>query len=162
MGVTMSADLELKVLAHEQILQAMIAYIGETGPGLADYLAATFGVSTGIDESHQDRVDVATHAARLVRAVIDAGASNSRTKVVLPAGDLPPERGQMNIVNENLLVRLEIHHAAELWEITRNGRLIGGYVSRLGAMEVALAAVNEIVGHGGSVELIAIAPRGES
>ena len=156
----MNDDLEFRVLAHEQILRAMIEHGLEAGSGLADHLAATFGHSAGNGANHLDRDSAAAYAARLVREVTVSGGRGSPPHgVVLPERDPAPKKGRLNLVKEDLPVRLEIRRGPELWELTRNGRLLGGYISRAGALEVAQATINEIAGDGDSIEMITRAPR---
>ena len=153
-------DLERRVLAHEQILQAFIAHMVETEPRFLDRLSATFSHPIQMDASHPDRTDTAAYAAQFVREVIKLGAKEGQVpEAVSRWDDLWPTHGEINLVNENVPVRFEVRQGDELWEVTRNGRLFGGYVSRAGALEAAQLAVHDVFCGGGSAELRTLAGR---
>ena len=71
--------------------------------------------------------------------------------------DLFPTVGEIGLQTENVPVQFEIQSRDDLWELVRDGRLVGGYVSRLGALEAARSALHGIFCIGGSAELLAIA-----
>ena len=161
-------DLERRVLAHEQILQALIVHMVETEPRFLDRLSSTFShpvhmhpVQGGAE--HPDRTDTVAYAAQFVREVIKLGGSDGQVpQEVSRWDDLWPTHGEINLVNENVPVRFEVHQGDELWEVMRNGRLFGGYVSRAGALEAAQMAVHDVFCAGGSAELLTLAPRARS
>ncbi len=154
-------DLERRVLAHEQILQALIAHMVETEPRFLDRLSTTFSHPIRMRPEHPDRTDTAAYAAQFVREVIKLGVNDGQTpEVVSRWDDLWPTRGEVNLVNENVPVHFEVRQGDELWEVIRNGRLLGGFVSRAGALEAAQVAVHDVFCGGGSAELITLAPRG--
>jgi len=157
-------DLERRVLAHEQILQALIAHMVETEPRFLERLSATFSHPIEMDPAHSNRKDTAAYAAQFVREVVKLGNSEDQAVAsrVSRWDDLWPTRGEVNLVNENVPVRFEVRRGEDLWEVTRNGRLFGGYVSRAGALEAAQIAVHDVFCDGGSAELITLAPRGLS
>ncbi len=157
-------DLERRVLAHEQILQALIAHMVETEPKFLERLSATFNHPIEMDPAHCSRKDTADYAALFVREVVKLGNSEDQAVAsrVSRWDDLWPTRGEVNLVNENVPVRFEVRRGDDLWEVTRNGRLFGGYVSRAGALEAAQIAVHDVFCDGGSAELITLAPRGLS
>jgi len=153
-------DLERRVLAHEQILQALIAHMVETEPRFLDRLSATFSHPVHMDTEHPDRTDTAAYAAKFVREVIKLGDDEGQVpEQVSRWDDLWPTHGEINLVNENVPVRFEVRQGDELWEVMRNGRLFGGYVSRAGALEAAQIAVHDVFCGGGSAELLTLAPR---
>ena len=157
-------DLERRVLAHEQILQALIAHMVESEPRFLERLSATFSHPIEMDPAHPQRKDTAAYAALFVREVVKLGNSEDQAVAsrVSRWDDLWPTRGEVNLVNENVPVRFEVRRGDDLWEVTRNGRLFGGYVSRAGALEAAQIAVHDVFCDGGSAELITLAPRGLS
>ena len=156
-------DLERRVLAHEQILQALIAHMVETEPKFLDRLSATFSHPVHMGPDHPDRTDTAAYAALFVREVIKLGGSVGQvSEQVSRWDDLWPTHGEINLVNENVPVRFEVRQGDDLWEVLRNGRLFGGYVSRAGALEAAQMAVHDIFCGGGSAELLTLAPRARS
>jgi hypothetical protein len=156
-------DLERRVLAHEQILQALIAHMVETEPKFLDRLSATFSHPVHMDAEHPDRTGTADYAALFVREVIKLGATDGQLPPEVSRwDDLWPTRGEINLVNENVPVRFEVRLGDELWEVLRNGRLFGGYVSRAGALESAQMAVHDVFCSGASAELLTLSPRGRA
>jgi hypothetical protein len=150
-------DLARRVLAHEQILQALIAYMVETDAEILKRMTAAFSNPVRLD-GVTDGPDTAAYAARFVREVIRLGkpdASTDTGSLVALWDDLWPTSGEANLLNENIPVRFEITKRDDLWELTRNGRLNGGFVSQTGALQAAHAAMQDIFCAGGSAELIA-------
>ncbi len=155
-----TTDLERRVLAHEQILQALIAHMVEAEPRFLERLSATFSHPIRMGPEHPDRTDTAAYAAQFVREVIKLGGRDGQVPPEVSRwDDLWPTHGEINLVNENVPVRFEVRQGDELWEVLRNGRLFGGYVSRAGALEAAQIAVHDVFCGGGSAELLTLAPR---
>jgi len=152
-------DLERRVLAHEHIPQTFISHMVETEPRFLDWLSATFSHPVEVPPP-ASRADTAAYAARFVREVILSGAKAGRAPdTVSRWDDLWPTRGEINLVNENVPVRFDVRQGDELWEVARNGQLLGGYVSRAGALEAAQSAVHDVFCGGGSAELRTLAER---
>ena len=155
-----NTDLERRVLAHEQILQALIAHMVETEPRFLERLSSTFSHPVCMGPEHPDRTDTAAYAAQFVREVIKLGGRDGQIPPEVSRwDDLWPTHGEINLVNENIPVRFEVRQGDELWEVLRNGRLFGGYVSRAGALEAAQIAVHDVFCGGGSAELLTLAQR---
>jgi hypothetical protein len=152
-----NTDLERRVLAHEQILQAFIAYMVETDPKILERMREAFSHPIHIDTTDATEVDTAGYAARFVREVVRLGVTQSsltEPSLVSKWDDLWPTSGEVNLRNENVPVRFEIRERDDLWEVLRNGKLSGGYISHSGALEAAKLAVQEVFTAGGSAELI--------
>jgi len=69
--------------------------------------------------------------------------------------ELWPTLGETGLRNENIPVQFKVKAREDLWEILRDGKLVGGYVSRMGALEAARSAIQRVFSSGGSAELIA-------
>ena len=153
-------DLERRVLAHEQVLQALIAYMVETDPKVLERMKAAFSRPVRIVPPF-GHTDTAAYAAAFVREVIRLGHGDGVTKDPSPVAlwdDLWPTAGEANLANENVPVRFVVQHRDDLWEVLRDGRLIGGFVSQKGALETAHLAMQEVFCTGGSAELVALHP----
>lgn len=151
-------DLERRVLAHEQILQALIAHMVETEPRFLERLSETFDRPVRLGSKQYDYVDTATYAARFVREIVRMGELSSAAEtsgLVAKWDDLWPTEGEKNLQNENVPVRFRVRRCDDLWEVLRDGRLAGGYVSKAGALEAVQEAIQEVFSAGGSAELIA-------
>ena len=152
-------DAGRRALAHEQILQALIAHMVETEPRFLERLSATFSNPVRLGPSAKDYTDTAAYAARFVREIIRLGDVQNAPPVssrVALWDDLWPTAGEDNLRQENVPVQFEVRPRDDLWEVTRDGRLLGGYVSRTGALEAAQRAVHAIFCVGGSAELRAL------
>lgn len=148
--------IERRMLAHEQILQALIAHMVETEPKFLERLSATFGRPVRVAQALRDYKDTAEYAASFVREIVklgESGSGKSGLSLVAKWDDLWPTRGETDLQNENVPVRFEIFHRDGVWEVIRDGHLIGGYVHHVGAREAALAAVQVLFEDGRSAEI---------
>jgi len=64
-----STALDRKVLAHEQILQVLIAHMAETEPRFLDRLKAIFTSHQILGAREQDYYDTAQYAEQFIRTV---------------------------------------------------------------------------------------------
>lgn len=64
-----TTDLERRVLAHERVLQSLIAYMSREEPGFLEHLARTFVLPMGLERREHDFTDTDSHAEDFVRAV---------------------------------------------------------------------------------------------
>lgn len=71
--------------------------------------------------------------------------------------DIWPTLGELGLRSENIPVRFEIKTRENLWEVLRDGKLIGGYVSQVGALAATRQAIQTIFCNGGAAELSTIA-----
>lgn len=152
-------DIECRVAAHDQILQALIAYLVESDTKILERMREAFNqpVKIGPDAF----TDAAAYAARFVREVI---RDTERSPAASPSptalwDDLWPTSGEDQLLNENVPVKFEILQRDDMWEVLRNGKLCGGYISQKNALDVAHNAIHDIFCNGGSAELIASQPR---
>ena len=66
-------DLQRRVLAHEQILQVLIAHMAESEPKFLDRLTAIFADPMRHTRSEHDYIDTAAYAERFIREVTRLG-----------------------------------------------------------------------------------------
>ncbi|TVP69450.1 MAG: hypothetical protein EA339_14615 [Rhodobacteraceae bacterium] len=64
-----TTDLERRVLAHERILQSLIAYMSLREPRFLDYLSKTFVDPLAMVEHEQDYTDSTDNSGAFIRAV---------------------------------------------------------------------------------------------
>jgi hypothetical protein len=69
-GDVEDTDLERRVLAHERILQALIAHIAEGEPKFIDRLSAVFSETTQMDRCEHDYTDTHAYADQFVQEVL--------------------------------------------------------------------------------------------
>ena len=153
-------DLQRRVLAHEQILQAVIAHLVEAEPKFLHRLSETFSHPVHLEPVRHDYNASAAYAARFVREVIRLGEAHAPVPSQIALwDDLWPTSGEAGLLNENVPVRFEIRQRDDLWEVVRDGRLVGGYISQAGALEATQNAIHAVFCGGGSAEMMA--PRQE-
>ena len=146
-----NTDLERRVLAHEQILQALMAQLAESEPDFLDRMHGRFaGVRLGAHE--HDYVETADYAeaflhevARLVRIRrATASAPTSPVPVALSPG--PPAQ----YVDDLVVIRS--NRSGGVWHVTRNSKFFGDYISEAAAHKAAEDAALDIERLGGRVE----------
>ena len=65
-----NTDLERRVLAHEQILQVLIAHMSEAEPKFLDRLQHIFTKHHTLGADEQDYIDTAAYAQQFIQQVI--------------------------------------------------------------------------------------------
>ena len=65
-----NTDLERRVLAHEQILQVLIAHMSEAEPKLLDRLQHIFTKHHTLGADEQDYTDTAAYAQQFIQQVV--------------------------------------------------------------------------------------------
>jgi hypothetical protein len=113
-----TTQLERRVLVLERILQALIAHMAETEPRFIDRLSVTFTDPIGVAHGEQNYIDTASYAERFIREIVRLGEK---------AGG-PNHSG--------------------IWEVTKDGRFLGDFLSEREALDSAQAAVRSVVGGG--------------
>jgi hypothetical protein len=145
-------DLERRVLAHEQILQALMAQLAEGQPGFLDRMRDRFASARRGAYEH-DYVETADHAEAFLREVMRlgrVGKDPSRgTRSAAPAAAFagPAVRG----ANSRAVVRSE--RSGGIWHVTRDGDFLGDYVSEEAARLAATNVARDIQLRGGLVDL---------
>lgn len=66
-----NTDLERRVLAHERILQILIAHMTEAEPKFLERLQEKFCKSHGLGDNEHDFVDTDQYAREFIRMVAD-------------------------------------------------------------------------------------------
>lgn len=68
-----NTDLERRVLAHERILQVLIAHMTEEEPQFLERLQARFAKNHDLGDGGHDYVDTEQHAKYFIDRVIELG-----------------------------------------------------------------------------------------
>ncbi|MEM7685200.1 MAG: hypothetical protein AAF293_10260 [Pseudomonadota bacterium] len=135
-----TTDLERRVLAHERILQALIAYMARTEPRFVDHLRERFVEPMGLTQRENDHRDTDDYAEEFIRAVMLLGDTpkakepemNDKRPAPLKRREgqgtfmnRPPERGGA-----------QVRERDGVWEVQVDGKFRGDYHQK----EHALAA----------------------
>jgi hypothetical protein len=120
--------LERRVLAHERILQSLIAHMTETEPRFLERLQKTFHVQIKFHE--QDYIYTEDFAAEFVRAVEDTVLShrtkaNSRAKGAGGVRAAPKKQGRD--AERIKPAGFQIRNRNGIWEVTEDGLFYGHY-----------------------------------
>ena len=151
-GAVENTDLERRVLAHEQILQALIAHMAEAEPEFITRLNRAFNNPDHLSRREQDYTDTAQYAEQFLREVIRLGEEKS----TVPAGRLPGPIHRAStaehVVEQHGVVPTVflVAHQAGRWTVTRDGQFYGHYFAGKPAIDAAQAAIRDIVANGGS------------
>ncbi|WP_225772058.1 hypothetical protein [Inquilinus sp. Marseille-Q2685] len=162
-GAVENTDLERRVLAHEQILQALIAHMAETEPEFINRLNRAFNNPDHLSRREHDYTDTAQYAEQFVREVIRLGEGAGKPAVpakqpagpLLRASTVEHDGEQHGIVPTVFLVA----HQAGRWTVTRDGQFYGHYFAGKPAQDAAQAAIRAIIANGGSAVMTRPRPR---
>jgi hypothetical protein len=126
-----TTELERRVLAHELILQTLIAHMAETEPKFIARLTDTFCVPQQMTRCEHDYTDTASYAEQFIRTVVRLGIKPARkpsgsvgsgqSEVVATSGD-PTEELPLTA-----LPRFQISQAGGVWRVTKDGGFYGDF-----------------------------------
>lgn len=137
-----TTDLERRVLAHERVLQALIAYMARTEPRFIDHLRERFVEPMNMARHEHDYRETDDYAEEFIRAVILLGEVRA-PKVKEPDKNdkqpAPPRsRGEQGSSIDQSAQRsgVQVRERNGIWEVQVDGRFRGDYRQK----EHALAA----------------------
>jgi hypothetical protein len=143
-----NTDLERRVLAHERILQTLIANLIESHPELLKKLSATFGDPVHLTRQEHDYTDTASYAEQFIRQVIwlsDADSSfdpAKRDEPSRPNTDPQEVRGSEAPVSGP--AQFHVAHKAGIWRVTKDDSHYGDFLTEQGALDAASAAARDV------------------
>lgn len=142
-----TTDLERRVLAHERVLQALIAFIAREEPRFVDHLRERFVDTMRTARHEQDYRETDDYAEEFIRAVMQLGN--------VPAADcMKPEaaghdrsgadreEGKPVTGAPQKLDRVQVRERNGIWEVKVDGAFRGDYHQREHA--VAAAALHKL------------------
>ena len=137
-----TTTLERRVLAHERVLQALIAYMSRTEPRFVEHLSKRFVEPMSVVRHEHDYQDTDDYAEEFIRAVMLLGEKHARalendgaaaSKRPTPKQPLPASSAQQ----ATQLERVQLRERSGIWEVKVDGAFRGDYRQK----EQALAAV---------------------
>ncbi len=137
-----TTDLERRVLAHERILQALIAYMARTEPRFVDHLRERFVEPMRLTRHEHDHRETNDYAEEFMRAVMllgEARAPNAKEPEMTDKQRVPPKskRGQGSSMNwPPHRGGVQVRERNGIWEVKIDGKFRGDYHQK----EHALAA----------------------
>jgi hypothetical protein len=150
-----NTDLERRVLAHEEILQALLAQLTERDPGFLDQMRDRFASARRGAYEH-DYVETADYAEafihevmRLVR-VYEASPAVARARVAAKAAaEVVRSEPSSTAVNAADPVAICTTRLGNVWHVTRNKVFYGDYLTAMSAQAAATKAMRAITDLGG-------------
>ena len=137
-----TTDLERRVLAHERILQALIAYMARTEPRFVDHLRDRFVEPMRMARHEHDHRETDDYAEEFIRAVMLLGevrAPKAKEPDMADTKTVPPGRGDgqgSDTQRPERPDRVQIRERSGIWEVKVDGKFHGDYHQK----EHALAA----------------------
>jgi hypothetical protein len=137
-----TTDLERRVLAHEKVLQALIAYMARTEPRFVDHLRERFVEPMNTARHEHDHRETDDYAEEFIRAVILLGevrAPKAKEPDVTDKNPVPPRsRGERGSSTDRPVQRrgVQVRERNGIWEVKVDGKFRGDYHQK----EHALAA----------------------
>jgi hypothetical protein len=129
-------DLERRVLAHERILNTLIAYMSRLDPRILDHLARSFVDPMEISRREQDYAATDDYAEEFIRSVIGMRAaqtareSSSRSEGPMRKADqfsigIEPVAQARSVANG-----VKVRERNGIWRVTVDGNFFGDYHTR--------------------------------
>ena len=137
-----TTDLERRVLAHEKVLQALIAYMARMEPRFIDHLRERFVEPMSMARHEHDHRETDDYAEEFIRAVMllgEARAPNAKKPEMTNIKSvLPKSRGAQNSSMNRPAQRggVQVRERNGIWEVRVDGKFRGDYHQK----EHALAA----------------------
>ena len=137
-----TTDLERRMLAHERIVQALIAYMARTEPRFVDHLRERFVEPMKLTQREHDYRETGDYAAEFIRAVMllgEARVPKAKEPEITVKQSVPPKsrRGQGSYVNRPMQRDwVQVNERNGIWEVRVDGKFRGDYHQK----EHALAA----------------------
>lgn len=141
-----TTDLERRVLAHERILQSLIAYMSRTEPRFIDHLRERFVEPMAMARHEHDYRDVDDYAGEFIREVIRIGeipeskSTRERERVAsvrVPEGKRTPAPPSHPVGQPE---RVQLMERGGIWELRVDGAFWGDYHFKEHALAAAALA----------------------
>jgi hypothetical protein len=139
---TETTDLERRVLAHEKVLHALIAFMARTEPCFIDHLRQRFVEPMSMARHEHDHRETDDYAEEFIRAVMligEARVPNAKEQAVSDNQPEPPRRKRAQESSMNRPKQrggVHVHERNSIWEVQVDGKFRGDYHQK----EHALAA----------------------
>jgi len=128
-----TTDLERRVLAHERILQSLIAYMSRTEPRFVDHLRERFVVPMAMARHEHDYRDVDDYAEQFIHAVMrirETPASKGTKRRASATSVRVPENKRTAALQLRPVARperVQLKERGGVWEVRVDGAFHGDY-----------------------------------
>jgi len=141
-----NTDLERRVLAHERILQALLAELASKNPSVLDALRSSFIVGSRRAYQH-DYVETDDYAEQFMVEVNRLIRRLPQERVAELKSDAPTPTPPQKPAATSDLIRTELRHG--VWHVTRNDKFYGDYLAEQPAVDAAVKLSRDIERSGG-------------
>lgn len=132
------------MLAHERILQVLIAHMAESEPKFLDRLSDTFCEPLRRSRAEHDYTDTDSYAAEFIGSVMRLGNDAARKWPAAAA----VRKLQVGAISTDAidvgrlfpLPRIQVHQAGGIWHVTRDGQFYGDFCEEQDALEAVETA----------------------
>ncbi|WP_054304541.1 hypothetical protein [Gemmobacter sp. LW-1] len=143
--------LERRVLAHERILQSLIAHLTELDPQYMERLKKTFVTPLSMKRYEQNYVETEDYAAEFIRAIEILGQSVPNFAKVILTEVIPTE--DKSAVGAPVLgfftpTLFMIRQREDSWDLLVDGRLIRSFKLETEAFDAAVRMARRIASRG--------------
>jgi hypothetical protein len=141
-----TTELERRVLAHERILQSLIAYMSKTEPRFVDHLRERFVEPMAMARREHDYRDVDDYAEEFVRAVMKIGqipapkVTKEREGVASVKGPKERRTRAPSLYPVGRPDRVQLKERSGIWELRVDGIFRGDYLSKEHGLAAAALA----------------------
>lgn len=148
-----NTDLERRVLAHEEILQSLMAQLEESEPGFLDRLRQRFAGSRRGAHEH-DYTETADYAEAFLHEVMRLVRAHDARSLDQPPAKAARTTPAAMTTDLDVPVVIRTSAVGGVWHVTRDDVFLGDYLAEEPARSAAEKAAHEIEGRGGRAELI--------
>lgn len=138
-----TTDLERRVLAHEKVLQALIAFMARTEPRFIDHLRERFVEPMRMARHEHDHRETDDYAEEFIRAVMLLGEVRAPKVKDPDESDKQPvsprNRGEQGSSTDQPMQRggVQVRERNGIWEVKVDGKFQGDYHQKEHALEAA-------------------------
>ena len=138
-----TTDLERRVLAHERVLQTLIAFMARTEPRFVDHLRERFVEPMSMARHEHDYRETDDYAEEFIRAIMLLGevrAPNAKEpEMTEKQPDQPKSRGEKGSFMDRPTQRdwVQVNERNGIWEVRVNGKFRGDYHQKENALAAA-------------------------
>ncbi|RID91565.1 hypothetical protein D2N39_12760 [Gemmobacter lutimaris] len=143
--------LERRVLAHERILQSLIAHLTELDPQYMERLKKTFVTPLLMKRYEQNYVETEDYAAEFIRAIEILGQSVPDFAKVILTEVLPTEEksaGDARVLGFFTPTLFMIRQRENSWDLLVDGRLVRSFELETEAFDEAVRMARRIASRG--------------
>lgn len=157
-GNVEDTDLERRVLAHERILQALIAHMAESEPLFFARLSAVFSDPAFVGRREHDYTDTHNYAHQFIQEV---GRIIARRNECSPSPEAAQDEKAARDNETDAVIQhegapitlLEVSKRSGVWAVTKDGKFYGHYIGDQSAFDAAESEAMAIVASGGMADL---------